>query len=149
MSCSACGDPICPRCMRASAVGQKCPKCARTPRSARGAGKPIHYVRAVGAALPLAVVGGALIVQLVGFIRFGLIIFSMMLGFGVGMVVRWGSKGQTQPPFPAVAAACASGGLLIGFWIRLGTPVPAGPQGLWFVLSIAAAGYVAVRGLHR
>lgn len=148
VSCTACGNPICPRCMRASAVGHKCPACARTPRSARAVGKPIHYVRAVGAGLPLAVAGGVVIIQLLSIVRFGLIIFSLLLGFAVGRAVRWGAKGQTQMPFPAVAAGCASGGMLVAFWVVLGTPVPLGPQGLWFALGIAGAGYVAIRGLQ-
>ena len=29
LTCSSCGDPICPRCMVTTAVGQKCPRCAR------------------------------------------------------------------------------------------------------------------------
>jgi len=135
--------------MRPSAVGQKCPDCARTPRSARAVGKPIHYVRAIGVAVPLAVMGGLAMLQVIATIRFGVIIFSALLGFGVGMVVSWAVKGQTQNPFPAVAAGCAAGGLLVAFWIGLGTPLPMGPQGLWFALGVAAAGYFAIRGLHR
>lgn len=149
LSCTACGDAICPRCMRPSAVGHKCPSCARPPRGSRRRGKPIHYVRAVGAALPLAVAGGVAILQLVAIVRFGVVIFTALLGAVVGMVVRWGAKGQTQPPFPAVAVGCAVGGLMAGFWIVLGTPIPLGPQGLWFALGLAGAGYFAVRGLHR
>lgn len=135
--------------MRSGPVGHKCPACARTPRSARTIGKPIHYVRAVGTGLPLAIVGGLALVELVAVVRFGLIIFSVLLGLAVGRVVRWGGHGQTQPPFPAVAAGCAAGGLLVAFWVRLGTPLPLGPQGLWFALGVAGAGYFAIRGLHR
>lgn len=135
--------------MRSSAVGHKCPACARTPRSARAIGKPIHYVRAVGTGLPLAVVGGFALIELIAVVRFGLVIFSVLLGFGVGKAVRWGAHGQTQHPFPAVAAGCAAGGLIVAFWLRLGTPVPLGPQGLWFALGIIGAGYFAIRGLYQ
>ncbi|MEX2621996.1 MAG: hypothetical protein WD250_17430 [Egibacteraceae bacterium] len=149
VSCTTCEAPICPRCMHQSAVGHKCPACARPPRGSRLRGKPIHYVKAVGAGLPVAAAGGLVILQLVAVVRFGIVIFSALLGAGVGMVVRWGANGQTQPPFPAVAVGCAVGGLLLAFWIGLGTPIPLGPQGLWFALGLAAAGYFAVRGLHR
>lgn len=149
VSCSSCGDPICTRCMRPSAVGQKCTSCARPARRARALGKPIHYVRAVGAGLPLAVVGGVAMLQLVAFVRFGLVIFACLLGFAVGRTVGWGAGGQSQHPFPAVAAGCACGGLLVAYWIVLGTPLPLGMGGLWTALGIAGAGYFAVRGLQR
>ena len=42
VSCSSCGAPICPRCMHAGPVGQKCPTCAQLPRRARALGKPSH-----------------------------------------------------------------------------------------------------------
>lgn len=141
--------------MRSTAVGQKCPNCARTPRSARGVGKPIHYVRAVGAGLPLAVVGGLALLELLAAMQravgvsFGVIILCALLGFAVGRVVSWGARGQTQHPFPAVAAGCAVVGLLVAFTIAFGTPIPLGPRGLWFALGVAAAGYLAVRGLQR
>lgn len=135
--------------MRPSAVGQKCPNCARTPRSARTLGKPSHYVRAVGAGLPAGIVGGLLLVELIAIIRFGLIILAALLGYVIGRVVRWGAKGQTQPPFPAVAAGCAAGGVAIGIALRIPLAAFAGPSGLWFLLALAAAGWFARRGLHR
>lgn len=149
VSCSACGAPICPRCMRPSAVGQKCPDCARAPRSARTLGKPLHYVRAIGAGLPAAIVGGLVLVEVIAIVRFGLIILSALLGFVIGRVVAWGAKGQTQPPFPAVAVGCAVGGIAIGIALRVPLAAFAGPNGLWFALALAAAGWFAVRGLRR
>jgi hypothetical protein len=132
--------------MRQSAVGQKCPDCAKTPRGARALGKPSHYVRAIGAGLGLAVVGGLVLVELLSVIRFGTIILSALLGYGVGRAVSWGAQRQSQPPFPAIAAACAVIGLLTAFtvaWGGLGHL-----QSPWLLLGYAAVGFFAVRGLH-
>jgi hypothetical protein len=131
--------------MHQSAVGQKCPACARTPRSARARGKPAHYAKAVLAALGVGLAGGALTVLAVAQIRFGLIIFSAVTGFLAGRAASWGAQRQTQAPFPAIAAGSAMVGLAVA------AVALSGPQGFsnpWFLLGLAAAGYFAVRGLH-
>jgi hypothetical protein len=145
VACSSCGDPICPRCMRQSAVGQKCPDCARVPRSARALGKPVHYAKAVGAGLLTAAVGGVLLVELLARLPFGFgrLILSGLLGFGVGRVVAWGAQRQTQPPFPHIAVGCAVLGLAGAYSAGYGTPVP---TNMWVLLAYAVAGYFAYRG---
>lgn len=142
VSCSSCGDPICTRCMRQSPVGQKCPRCARLPRSARARGKPIHYVRAVGAGGAVALVGGLVLRQLLGSIGFGAILLPGLLGFGVGRAVGWGASRQSQQPFPAIAIGLAVvGAVLAGGGIGIiGRP--------FAMLGVAAAGYFAMRGLQ-
>src|SRR5918999_1550657 len=37
VSCSSCGRPICPDCMTATAVGMRCPECARQRTRVRSA----------------------------------------------------------------------------------------------------------------
>lgn len=142
LSCSQCGSPICPRCVRSSAVGQRCPACAKPARAVRAHGKPEHYARAVGAGLPLAFLGGLVITQ----VGFGALILSGLVGFGVGRAVAWGTRGQAQPPFPAVAISVAVAGILLAFVMAYGTPVP--PVGLR-ALSYPIAGWLATRGLQR
>ena len=145
LSCSACGDPICTRCMRQAAVGQKCPQCAQQSRSARALGKPIHYVRSIGAGLAVAIVGGVIYVLLVASIGFGALLLAAALGYGVGRTVRWGTRGQSQSPFTAIAAACAVAGVAIGYVTAAGVLVPAG---LWGLLAYPVAGWFGVRGLQ-
>lgn len=130
--------------MRSSAVGQKCPDCARVPRRARARGKPIHYVRAVGAGLAVALVGAFALVQILAAVRFGTLILSALLGYLVGRVVRWGAAGQTQQPFGYLAAGCAVLGMAVGLTVSTGTPVPGG---FWLLLGYVAAGFFALRGL--
>lgn len=145
ISCSSCGDPICPRCMRTAAVGQKCPSCARTPRSARALGKPRHYVRAIGAGLAAAVVGGIAYALIIGTIRFGMLIFAGVLGYAVGRVVRWGTRGQTQQPFVGIAVGLAVVAVAVAFVTSSGTLVPGG---VFPLLAYGIAGLLALRGLR-
>ncbi len=131
--------------MRQSAVGQKCPSCARPARRAKALGRPVHYVRAVTAGLGTGLAGGVLLLVSLRQIGFGRIILSALVGFLVGRAVRWGAAGQTQDPWPQIAAGCAVVGILGGFWLALG-----GLRiSLFLVLGLAAAGWAAVRGLHN
>lgn len=142
LACSSCGAPICTRCMRQSAVGQKCPACARVPRRARALGKPIHYVRAVGAGLGTALVGGLAVGQALGMLPFGSIILLALLGFGVGRAVRWGAQHQTSGPFAAIAVVCGIAAAMVAGGGPLVVVRP------YLLLGAAAAGYFAWRGLQ-
>lgn len=134
--------------MRTAAVGQKCPRCARAPRSARALGKPEHYVRAIGAGALLAIVGGVLYAQLLATVRFGGLILAGVLGFLLGRVVRWGARGQTQQPFPAIAMTLAGLSVAVAFVVIFGTPLPLARFGLT-ILAYPVAIWLAVRGLQR
>lgn len=146
LGCSSCGDPICTRCMRQAAVGQKCPRCARVPRRAMALGKPVHYVKGGGAGLAVAVAGGLLLAFAFGAIRgigFGGIILPSLLGFGVGRAVSWGAQRQTHRRFEIMAVVL---GVLGGVLARGGLAILGDP---FAILAAAAAGYFALRGLHR
>jgi hypothetical protein len=132
--------------MRQSAVGQKCPACAKTPRRARARGRPAHYVKAAGAALGVGLLGGALTVVVVAQIRFGLIIFAAATGFFAGRAAAWGAQRQRQAPFPQIAVGAAVAGIASAVAVLWG---PQGFQNPWLLLGLAAAGYFAVRGLHQ
>jgi hypothetical protein len=144
ISCSSCGDPICTRCMHTAAVGQKCPRCARTPRSARALGKPQHYVRAIGGGLLVAIAGGLLYGQVARAIGFGLLILAGVLGYVIGRVVKWGTRGQSQQPFQVIAMTLAGVAVLVGFVTAFGSLVP----GIFAVLAYAVAIWLAARGIH-
>lgn len=147
ISCSSCGRPICTRCIRTAAVGQKCPSCARPARSSRARGKPQHYVRAVGAGLGAALAGGVVYAQLVAALRgFGSLILAGVLGFAVGRVVRWGTRGQSQQPFAGIAIALAVVAVLVAFLLRFTTPLP---PNLLTLLAYPIAGWLALRGLQN
>ena len=144
LGCTTCGDPICARCMRPAAVGQKCPTCARQPRSARARGKPRDYGRLAVAGPAAAGVGGLLYSLLLVSFSFGSIIFAALVGFGVGRTVRWAARGQTQQPFRGVAIGLGLVAIAVGLIFAVGTPLP---RGLFSLLAYAASGWFAIRGL--
>lgn len=146
IACSACGNPICTRCMRTAAVGQKCPSCARPARSSRALGKPQHYVRAVGVGLLTAIVGGVAYAYIAAAVRFGGLILAGLLGFVIGRVVRWGARGQTQQPFAGIAIGLAVVAVAVGFMWLYGTPLPVR---LFTLLAYPIAGWLALRGLSN
>ena len=146
IACSSCGDPICTRCMRQAAVGQKCPRCARVPRSALAMGKPIHYVKAGAAGLGAAVGGGFALLVAFSAVRglgYGGILLPALVGFGVGRAVSWGAQRQTHRNFEIMAVVL---GVLAGIIAGGGLAILNRP---FAALGAAAAGYAALRGLHR
>ena len=124
-------------------MGQKCPACARQPRSALALGKPKHYLVSGAAGLAVAVAGGLLLAQLRAGFGYGLIALPALLGYGVGLVVRWGAQHQTHRNFQIMAAVLA---VLAGVLAGGGLAVIHQPFAL---LGAAAAGYFAVRGVLR
>jgi hypothetical protein len=99
-------------------------------------------VRAIGAGGAVSVAGG-LVVAMMGF---GSLILSGVLGFFVGKVFAWGTRGQSQPPFPVIAAVTVVTGMLIAFVLVYGTPIP--QRGL-LPLGLPIAGWFATRGLQQ
>jgi hypothetical protein len=128
--------------MRQSAVGQKCPRCAAVPRSARALGKPSQYVKGTAAGLAVAVAGGLLVNAALGAAGFGTILLPGLLGFGVGRAVSWGAAGQSSHPFAILAVTLA----VIGALLALGGPLAL--VGPFRLLGLVAAGWFALRGLR-
>lgn len=147
VACSTCGDPICHRCLHTAPVGQRCPRCAAPARGSRLPGKPVHYLRAVGAGLGAAVLGGIVLAQFVATIRFGALILSGVLGFLVGRAVGWGAHRQSQQPFPAIAIGCAVLGVALAMLVLTGFRTPVPPGGL-LLLAYPIAGFLALRGIQ-
>lgn len=144
LSCSNCGAPICTRCARQAAVGQKCPKCARQPRSARARGKPRDYARLSVAGPAAAALGGFLYSLVLTAVSFGGLILAAIVGYGMGRIVRWAARGQTQQPFMGIAIGLGVVAIGIGLIFAGGTPLP---RGLFTLLAYGASGWFAVRGL--
>jgi hypothetical protein len=107
LTCSSCGDPICPRCMVTTAVGQKCPRCARQSGRAKGNPDTMLLARAFGAGLAVAAVAG-LIMLLVSFAS---LLLAAAHGFLVGATVRWAARRRTHARLGLVAAAAVVLGL--------------------------------------
>jgi hypothetical protein len=128
LSCSSCGAPICPRCMVATPVGQKCPDCARQPGRARGTPRAVLVAKVAGASLAAAG-AGTLLLALIGFpLPF---ILGGAIGFGVGTLARKVAGGRIHP----VLAATATAAFLVGL---VGVVLAVGINPLNFRVILAA-----------
>jgi hypothetical protein len=103
LTCSNCGNPICPRCMVATAVGQKCRDCARQPRSAKGTPTPALLARAFGAGFVVAALGAAALL----FVPFLGLILAAVLGIAVAATARWAARGRVHNQLGGVAGVAA------------------------------------------
>lgn len=100
----------------------------------------------MGGGLLTAVAGGVLYAQLLAAFRFGSLILAGLLGFAIGRVVRWGTRGQTQQPFLGIAMGLAAVGVAIAFLVGFGSPLPLRGLG---ILAYPVAVWLAMRGLQR
>jgi thiol:disulfide interchange protein len=128
LTCSNCGDPICTRCMVTTAVGQKCPRCARQSGRAKGNPEPQVLARAFGAGLAAAALGGVLLVAV------PFVVLALVHGFVVGAAVRWAARRRTHPWLGAVAAVAVLVGL-VGLVLVMGGNPFTGRLLLAYVLS--------------
>lgn len=143
LSCSSCGDPVCPRCAVPGPVGQKCPACAKQERAARAQGKPRQYAKG-SAAGTLAAVGVAIGLRVIAAtVGFGFIIGAGFGGYGIARAVHWGAERNAASPFRLIAfglslAAVQGAALAMGVWVL---------PGLWILAYLAAVygAYVVYR----
>ncbi|MDX1658991.1 MAG: B-box zinc finger protein [Nitriliruptorales bacterium] len=136
LRCSQCGTPICPKCSIATPVGQKCPDCARQPRSARAVGKPRQYAKAAGVGLLAAAAGGFVLSLLFTSVGFFTWIGSGVAGYLIARAVLWGSEGNRAAPFQwgaiVLSALAVEAAWLFGFGVWF-------PGGLNLITYLAAA----------
>ena len=130
LTCSNCGDPICTRCMVATAVGQKCPRCARQTGRAKGNPEPQLLAKGFGAGVAVAALGGIVLAA----VPFAGLLLALAHGFVVGAAVRWAARRRTHPWLGLAAAAAVMVGLG-GLALLLGGNPFAGRLLLAYLLS--------------
>lgn len=64
LRCYSCGQPICSRCAVKTPVGYRCPVCIREAEAVFFTARPLDYLLAAFASLPLSVMAGYLVLQL-------------------------------------------------------------------------------------
>ena len=138
LTCSSCGDPICTRCMVATAVGQKCPRCARQSGRAKGNPETALLARAFGVGLAAAAAAGLLLLVLLSAVPFGSLLLGAAHGFLVGATVRWAARRRTHARLGLVAVAAVVVGLG-GLVLLLG----GNPLGARLLLAYAISGGIA------
>jgi hypothetical protein len=107
LTCSNCGDPICTRCMVTTAVGQKCPRCARQSGRAKGNPEPQVLARAFGAGVAVAALGGVVLAA----VPFAGLLLALAHGFVVGAAVRRAARRRTHTWLGLAALAAVLIGL--------------------------------------
>ena len=152
VTCSACGDPICPDCMVQTPVAAKCSRCAKVPKSALVRLKPDRLALTIISGLVAAVIGGYLFGVIVSAISFFAVIIAFGLGAGVGEAVSRASGRFRGTQVAAWAAACAALGIVFPFFLRAyglhGLTAPTidyviAVGGIWKLFWMAAAAYGA------
>ncbi|MBI2853874.1 MAG: hypothetical protein HYX87_03010 [Chloroflexi bacterium] len=151
LRCAGCEKPICPRCMVTTPVGMKCRDCAGLRQLPVFQVSALHYLKACGVGLLLAIAFGLAwtIVRL--FVPYsGIFSFVIALGVGYGVAELMSrSVNRKRGTGLAVMAGAFAGicytlSLLVFprfFGLHYGT-------GIWDLLIVAAAIAVAVNQLR-
>ncbi len=152
VTCSACGNPICPDCMVQTPVSAKCPACARMPKAALVRLKPDRIALTGIIGLVAAAAGGYVFGLFVSALSFFAIIIAFMLGAAVGEAVSRASGRFHGREIAAWAAGCAALGILFPLFLwGVSAYGLTGPTityviafgGVWKLIWMAAAAYGA------
>jgi hypothetical protein len=128
--------------MRESAVGMKCPDCARQPRRATRPGSPARYVAAAAAGTGTAALLGAVLV--IGRIGLFGILIPLLAGFVVGEVVSKMAHRLGGTAFQVIAGVSTAAGLALSITVLQGGPA-ALVNGPWIVGVLIASAIAAIR----
>ncbi|MCY4654057.1 MAG: B-box zinc finger protein [Dehalococcoidia bacterium] len=121
VSCTRCGDPICPSCMVHAPVGVRCLDCARSrPIPTFDVSTPF-LLRAIGAGVAVAVLGGAVISGIVWLFYEGYVptipyvttILIAALGYVIGESISLATNRKRGTRLKLVSGVC----MLLGFTI--------------------------------
>ena len=85
LRCGKCGKPICPKCMVETPVGARCQECAKLYRLPTYRMSSAFYIRAIGAALGMAIVIGVVWGIIESYLPFRF--FTLIIGAGVGWAI--------------------------------------------------------------
>jgi len=149
LRCGKCGKPICPKCMVQTAVGARCPECARLYKLPTYRVSTVYYLRAAGTALGMAVVSGLLWGLANTFIPFFFLnlLIGAGVGYAIGEVVSLAVNRKRGRGLAAVAGAGVVVSYLVSIFLPLGLPF-----GLFHILfdiiSVALGIYFAVARLR-
>ena len=152
LRCGKCGKPICPKCLVQTPVGARCLDCAKLYKLPTFRVSTQYYLRAVGAGLGVAIVGGivwGVVMGLVSFFYLNLLL-APSLGYAIGEVVSL-SVNRKRGTALAVIAGIA---VVISYLISLlfGHGLPFVPFNIPFLvldlLALALGIFVAVTRLR-
>jgi len=152
LRCGNCGKPICPKCMVQTPVGARCPDCAKLYKLPTFRVSTQYYLRAVGAGLGVAIVGGfawGLVMGLVSFFYLNLLL-APGLGYAIGEVVSLSVNRKRGTGLAIIAGIAVVISYLISLLFRHGFPFV--PFNILFLvldlLALALGIFVAVTRLR-
>lgn len=143
--CGKCEDPICPRCMVQTPVGARCPSCARLNRLPTYRISTSYLLRAIGAALGLAVTCGLAwgFVRSLLFSGFFNILIGAAVGYGIGECISLAVNRKRGIILSIIAGIAVVAAYLVSaftFWGR--------PFAPFDILGIFAGIFVSVTRLR-
>ena len=116
--CSQCGRSMCTVCMVQVPVGIRCRECGRAERLPTYDVQPTYFLRAIGVALVVAIVGGLLWLWLnvtFGRVPFVSSIFGLAIAYAIGELV---SRSVNRKR--GIALAWIAGGAMVGAFLISG-----------------------------
>ena len=149
LRCGKCGKPICPGCMVQTPVGARCRECARLYKLPTYRVSATYYLRAIGAALIIAVVMGLIWGVISNFLPFFFLnlILAAGVGYAIGEVVSRSVNKKRSRWLAAIGGIAVAASYLINIF-TLGVL----PLGVWGIvidlLGIGIGVYVAVSRLR-
>ena len=148
--CSQCGRSICTLCLVQVPVGIRCRECGRTERLPTYDVQPTYFLRAVGVAIAVAVVGGVLWLWLNAvFDRVPFIssIFGLAVAYAIGELVSRSVNRKRGPALAWIAgSAMVAAYLISGGFFHLFSISPMNV--LFSLLFLGIAVYTAVSKLR-
>jgi hypothetical protein len=148
LRCGKCGKPICPKCMVQTPVGARCPDCAKLYKLPTYRVPAVFYLRAIGAALGMAIVCGIVWGVINGFAPFYLnLILAAGAGYAIGEVTSRSVNRKSSRGLATIGAIAVVISYLINIFSFGGLPF--GPFRI--VIDLVAIGigiYIAVNRLR-
>ena len=152
LRCSKCGRPICPKCMVETAVGARCPECARLYRLPTFQVNTRYLLIAVSAGLGTAIVYGLIWGAIGSFLNFFLL--NLLLAAGAGYATSEVISLSTNRKRGIKLATIAALAVVISYLVSSFPPwwlsfIPLNITRLVFdLLALALGIYVAVSRLR-
>lgn len=143
LTCGKCGTPVCPRCLVQTPVGVRCRSCARLRRLPTFQVSYVHYAKAVGASLGLALLGGLGSPYLIRWLPFGFyawVLIIIALGYVYGQAISLAVNRKRGTGLQVIAG----GSLLLSYIISSAIAPWFGGLGLLSLLGLGLGVWVAI-----
>jgi hypothetical protein len=117
LRCNKCGKPICPECAIRHPVGLRCRECAQLRRLPTYALSPRHYILALAAGLPSAIVGvvlGGIFSRFLAIPLIGGLVIAFAVGLLTAEAISRATRYKRGVGLQVVAAICVVFGYFIG-----------------------------------